>query len=80
MQSGPETLLTNPGLIAKVLVHRAKRTFQQPSAMQAAAVHLLLLLLLSTCSFRSMLLVSICSGSPLCFLARSPGSCAVTCP
>ena len=64
MRSGPETLLTNPGLIAKVLVHRAKRALQKPSAPQAAAVHLLLLLLLSTCFFRNMSLVYKCSGIP----------------
>ena len=57
MRSGPETLLTNPGLIAKVLMHRAKRTLQMPSASQAAVVHLLLLLLPSICFIRVMLLV-----------------------
>lgn len=53
MRSGPETLLTNPGLIAKVLIHRAKRTLQKPSASQAGKVHLFLLLLLLTCSFET---------------------------
>ncbi len=57
MRSGPETLLTNPGLIAKVLMHRAKRALQKPSASQAAAVHLLLLLSLPTCFSRIVLLV-----------------------
>ena len=64
MRSGPETLLTNPGLIAKVLMHRAKRTLQKPSAAQATVVHLLLPLLLSICFTRIMLLVYSCSGSP----------------
>ena len=58
MRSGPETLLTNPGLIAKVLVHRAKRTLQKPSALQAAVVHLSLLLLHFICSVRDILLVA----------------------
>ena len=64
MRSGPETLLTNPGLIAKVLVHRAKRTLQKPSAFQATTVHLSLLLLLLITFFRHMLLIYRCSGSP----------------
>ena len=64
MRSGPETLLTKPGLIAKVLLHRAQRTLQKPFASQAATVHLLLLLLLSVCFFRNISRVYKCSGSP----------------